>query len=123
MLDDDELNLSKNMGWPTVVTGDIRTVKEGDTLTVGDKTFKVLETPGHTPGGVCYYGDGIVFVGDTLFRDSVGRTDFPTGSFEDLEEAIRTKLFTLPPQTIAYPGHGPETTISYEMANNPFVRA
>ena len=83
--------------------------------------FQVLETPGHTVGGVCYYMAPAVFVGDTLFRESVGRTDFPGGNFETLVQSIRTKLFTLPDQTMAYPGHGPETQIAFEKETNPYL--
>ena len=90
-------------------------------LHVGAINLEVLETPGHTPGGVCYYMDGLVFVGDTLFRDSVGRTDFPNGSYETLMESIKTQLYKLPDNTMVYPGHGPETNIGYEKQYNPFV--
>ena len=78
--------------------------------------FQVLKTPGHTPGGRCYYfpEEGFVLTGDTLFAGSVGRTDFPGGSETDLRKSILDVLFTLPPKTVAYPGHGPRTTIAIE---------
>ena len=86
--------------------------------------LKVLHTPGHTSGGVCLYSerDGILFSGDTLFQNTVGRTDLPTGSTQDLITSIKTKLLTLNPRTIVYPGHGKETTIGREIKNNPFLR-
>ena len=103
------------------VKADIIEVKHGDHITCGAIDLEVLETPGHTPGGVCYYMEGLVFVGDTLFRDSVGRTDFPNGSYETLMESIKTQLYKLPNNTMVYPGHGPETNIGYEKQYNPFV--
>ena len=86
--------------------------------------LKVLHTPGHTPGGICLYspGEGIVFTNDTLFADSIGRTDFQDGNAEQLIKGIREKLFTLPDETKVYPGHGPLTTIANEKAHNPFFK-
>ena len=83
----------------------------------------VLPTPGHTPGGVCYHLSeaGVCFSGDTLFAQGVGRTDFPGGSWAELSRSIRDQLFTLPPSTVVYPGHGPETTIAEERRSNPFI--
>ena len=82
----------------------------------------VLHTLGHTPGGISLYSrdDGVAFVGDTLFADSIGRTDFPNGSTSQLLSSVRKKLFTLPDETKVYPGHGPATTIAREKAHNPF---
>jgi len=84
----------------------------------------VLHTPGHTPGGICLYSkdEGIVFTNDTLFAESVGRTDFPGGGMEELIKSIREKLLTLPDETKVYPGHGPATTIAKERNHNPFLR-
>ena len=84
--------------------------------------LEVLHTPGHTPGGICLYSkdDGIVFTNDSLFAESIGRTDFPGSSMTQLLKSIREKLFTLPDETIVYPGHGPSTTIAYEKAHNQF---
>lgn len=117
-----ELNLSSTYGQPVKVTGDVRLIKEADVIRLGDHTFTVIETSGHTPGGVCFYGEGLVLAGDTLFQESIGRTDFPRSSYEDLIDAVRTKLFALPDETVVYPGHGPETTIGHEKIYNPFVR-
>lgn len=119
---DPQVNLSALHGRPVTITGGtIKTVKDGQHIGSGKMDFQVLETPGHTVGGVCYYMSPAVFVGDTLFRGSVGRTDFPGGDFEALVQSIRTKLFTLPDQTMAYPGHGPETQIVFEKENNPYL--
>lgn len=90
------------------------TIEEGDTIEVEDVELKVIHTPGHTPGGICLLGDGILFSGDTLFRGSIGRTDLPGGSLETLIQSIKTKLFLLPDDTIVYPGHGEPTSIGEE---------
>ncbi|TSC53302.1 MAG: beta-lactamase domain-containing protein [Microgenomates group bacterium LiPW_16] len=87
-----------------------RFVKEGDIISFGQEKLKVLETPGHSPGGISLLGKGVVFSGDTIFADGFGRTDFSYGSKEDLEKSVK-KLFKLPEDTIVYPGHGEETTI------------
>jgi len=119
---DPKLNLSAIHGNPITITGyDLITVKQDDEIQEGGLRFKVLETPGHTVGGLCFYSPGLVFAGDTLFRDSVGRTDFPGGDFTQLVQSIQTQLFTLPESTVVYPGHGPETSIQYEKEYNPYV--
>jgi glyoxylase-like metal-dependent hydrolase (beta-lactamase superfamily II) len=101
-------------------------VKEGDVVQVGSVGLKVIHTPGHSPGGMSLYMDGMVFTGDSLFVGSVGRTDFPGSSWEVLEASIRAKLYVLPGNTIVYPGHNygptPSSTIQYEKRHNPFVR-
>ena len=81
----------------------------------------MLHTPGHTPGSISLLGDGIVFSGDTLFAQGVGRTDLPGGSDDDLLASIREQLLTLPDDTVVYPGHGPQTTIGDEKRLNPFL--
>lgn len=99
-------------------------LEQGDTINQANIKLDVLHTPGHTPGGICLYSkdDGIVFVGDTLFADSVGRTDMPGGSTTQLIKSIKQKLCTLPGETIVYPGHGPQTTIAQEKESNPFLQ-
>jgi glyoxylase-like metal-dependent hydrolase (beta-lactamase superfamily II) len=101
-------------------------VKEGDVIQVGLAKLKVIHTPGHSPGGMSLYLDGMVFTGDTLFVGSVGRTDFPGSSWDVLENSIRKKLYVLPGETVVLPGHNygstPSSTIQYERRHNPFVR-
>jgi glyoxylase-like metal-dependent hydrolase (beta-lactamase superfamily II) len=98
-----------------------RTINDGDTISFGQITLKVMHTPGHTPGGVSLFTDGHVFVGDTLFAGSIGRTDFPGGDFATLKSSIQDKLFALGDDVRVYTGHGPETTIGHEKQHNPFV--
>jgi len=97
----------------------------GETIEVGKLSAAVIHTPGHTPGSVGYYfsGDGILFAGDTLFAESIGRTDFTGGSYPDIVESIQTKLYVLPTSTRVVPGHGGETTIGHEREHNPFISA
>jgi hydroxyacylglutathione hydrolase len=95
---------------------------DGMEIEFGACRMKVLHTPGHTQGGCCLYlaEEGKIITGDTLFADSIGRTDLPGGSHDQLLASIRSKLFTLPDDVIAYPGHGPETTIGHEKRHNPY---
>jgi hydroxyacylglutathione hydrolase len=95
---------------------------DGMEITFGDYTLKVLHTPGHSQGGCCLYikNENKIITGDTLFADSIGRTDLPGGSHEQLLESVRIKLFALPDDVIAYPGHGPQTTIGHEKRCNPY---
>jgi len=99
-----------------------RTVDDGDTISFGNITLKVIHTPGHSPGGICLLTGGVLFVGDTLFAGSIGRTDFPGGDHQTLLNSIREKLFSLDDHIRVYTGHGPETTIGDEKRTNPFVR-
>jgi glyoxylase-like metal-dependent hydrolase (beta-lactamase superfamily II) len=94
---------------------------DGQRLSIGRETLRVLHTPGHSPGHVCFFAGDIVWCGDVLFAGSVGRTDLPGGSWDDLERSIRTRLFPLGDAVRALPGHGPETTIGRERRDNPFV--
>jgi glyoxylase-like metal-dependent hydrolase (beta-lactamase superfamily II) len=99
-------------------------VKAGDEIRIGNVAFKVIHTPGHTPGGICLYCAPNIITGDTLFVGGLGRTDFPGGSHEELLESIRTQLLTLPPETVVWPGHGyggSKSTIGNEAASNPFL--
>ena len=96
-------------------------LSEETPITVGTLEFQVLYTPGHTPGGVCFLSDTILFSGDTLFQGSIGRTDFPGGSFTTIINSIKKKLLTLDPRTRVLCGHGPETAIKFEKDNNPFL--
>ncbi|HKK09412.1 MAG TPA: MBL fold metallo-hydrolase [Bacteroidales bacterium] len=99
-------------------------IKEGDVIRFGNSKLKVLYTPGHADGSICLHSkeEKFVIAGDVLFRDSIGRTDLPTGDYDLLNKNIREKLFSMPDETVVYPGHGPETTIGEEVMNNPFVR-
>ena len=99
-------------------------LEEAEVIELAGITLGVLHTPGHTPGGICLYSkeNNIVFVGDTLFAQSVGRTDFPGGSMPQLIAGIKEKLCTLPDDTIVYPGHGPQTTIGLEKSSNPYLQ-
>lgn len=101
-------------------------VSDGQNIQIGDVALKVIHTPGHTPGGMCLYIDGVVFTGDTLFVGSAGRTDFPGGSYEELEQSIRARLYTLPGDTVVYPGHNyaqqPTSTIERERRTNAVIR-
>lgn len=99
-----------------------RTVNEGDIITFGDISLKVLHTPGHSAGGISLLTDKIVFVGDTLFAGSIGRTDLPGGDYNTLISSIKTKLLVLDEDTKVYTGHGPATTIGQEKRVNPFLR-
>jgi len=99
-----------------------RTLADGDTITFGDITFTVLHTPGHSPGGISLVADKMVFVGDSLFAGSIGRTDFPGGDYDTLISSIKTKLFPLGDDVKVYTGHGPATTIGQEKRMNPFLR-
>jgi len=96
-------------------------VNNGDKISLGDKVINVIHTPGHSPGGVCYHVDNNVFVGDTMFASSIGRTDLPGGSYETLISSIKERLFPLGDSTTVYPGHGPSTTIENEREHNPFL--
>jgi hydroxyacylglutathione hydrolase len=98
-------------------------IMEGDIIRFGTSELKVLYTPGHSNGSICLYSekDNLVIVGDVLFNEGIGRTDFPTGDHALLISSIKNKLFSLPDNTIVYPGHGPSTTIGWEKENNPFL--
>ena len=100
-------------------------VKDGDTINFGEEELRVIHTPGHSPGSMCLYAKGYIFTGDTLFVEGVGRTDLPGGSWPMLLHSIAKKLFSLPDETVVFPGHNygyrPTSTIGDEKRNNPFV--
>ena len=100
-----------------------RLLQGGDSLDVGDLHFLVLHTPGHTRGGICLLGEGVVFTGDTLFNFGIGRTDTAGGSYDQIMNSIHTKLMVLPGNTVVYPGHGPQTTVATESERNHFLRS
>ncbi len=124
MLLDARANLSAGYGLELVSPPADRTLVEGDRVTLAGIELEVREVPGHSVGHVVlvYHGKpAVVFGGDVLFRGSIGRSDFPGGSFQRLEAGIRAKLYTLPDDTVVYPGHGPVTTTGHEKRTNPFV--
>jgi glyoxylase-like metal-dependent hydrolase (beta-lactamase superfamily II) len=98
-----------------------RLLAEGDTITVGRVSLRVIHIPGHTPGSIGFVAAGVLFSGDTLFCGGVGRTDLPGGSWKDLEKSIRERILTLPDETVVLPGHGPWTTVEQEKSSNPFL--
>jgi hydroxyacylglutathione hydrolase len=100
-----------------------REVGDGEVIAVGQCRFRVLHTPGHTQGSVCYLLDGLIFSGDTLFKGSIGRTDLPGGSDHQMLESLNKRIAALDGKTVVYPGHGPATTIAHEKRTNPFLGA
>lgn len=109
-------------GFPAAVPpAVVHDLADGQRLPLGEEALEVIHTPGHSPGGVCFRWNDWVWVGDTLFAGSIGRTDLPGGSFEELERSIRTRLFPLGDGLHAFTGHGPATTIGRERRGNPFV--
>ncbi len=96
-------------------------LKDGDFIEFGETSLKIIHTPGHTPGSISIFADGILFSGDLIFSGSVGRTDLPGGSWNQLINSIKNKILTLSDETIILPGHGPSTTVKEERENNPFI--
>ncbi|MDE7325609.1 MAG: MBL fold metallo-hydrolase [Lachnospiraceae bacterium] len=115
-------NVGRTFGFSCSVVPD-QTFDDGEELSFGALSCKVIATPGHTKGGVCFYFDaeGVLFSGDTLFFESVGRTDFPGGNAKLLVDSVKERIFVLPDATKVYPGHGPATSVAYEKENNPYV--
>lgn len=116
---------TRQLGFTPSPRADI-TVKDGDVLTLGQETIHILHTPGHSPGGICLLADGHLFTGDTLFIGSIGRTDLPGSSHNQLMDSLRLKILPLPDNTIILPGHayGPESssTLEIQRSQNPFLR-
>ena len=115
------LNLSAAFGFAIKSPPANRLLEEGDLIEIGNFKLKVIHTPGHTPGSISLFTDGVVFTGDTLFMGGVGRTDFPYGSREQLLNSIKYKLLTLDEKTVIYPGHGSSSTIGREKRENYFI--
>lgn len=122
-LRDPEKNLSYMFPVPTLVDDADVWVKNGDEIETCGYTFQVIDTAGHTPGGISFYmkREGLVFTGDSLFQGSIGRTDFPGGSLKELTGTIKKNLFSLPDSTVVLSGHGEQTTIGQEKKTNPFL--
>lgn len=122
MLTSAQENLSAYIGNNFVCKPADRLLNDGEIIIVGDIQFQVIHTPGHTPGGVCFKANDTVFCGDTLFQQSIGRTDFPGGSHSQLINSIKNRLLVLADHTIVLPGHGDTTTIGDERHTNPFIQ-
>ncbi len=110
-------------GTTSAVTVD-HTIDDGTVLMLGDEPLRVIHTPGHTKGGCVLWLENanIAFTGDTLFKGTIGRTDFPGGSYEDILTSVQKKMVALPDQCVVYPGHGPKSTMAWERAHNPYMR-
>lgn len=123
LLTDPQKNLSAAFGGKKVTSLPADGfLQDGDVIKVGTSiALEVLHTPGHTPGGICLKGANFILTGDTLFAGSIGRTDFPGGSYEELVTSIKKKLFTLEGDYFIYPGHGPGSTLEKERTSNPFI--
>jgi glyoxylase-like metal-dependent hydrolase (beta-lactamase superfamily II) len=127
---DDEISLIDARYNVSAYTGEAKTfickcepLRDGSTIRLGELEFKVIHTPGHTPGSICIQVDNTLFSGDTLFNSGYGRVDLPNGSFEDIYRSIVDKLFSLSDNMIVYPGHGRSTTIEIEKITNPIKHA
>ncbi len=121
MLQDVDNVVSRYLGVTEQLPAADGTLVEGDVLQVGNLSFSVMHTPGHTPGGICLLGEGVLFSGDTLFAGSIGRYDLDGGDLGKLQASL-SKLRNLPEETVVYPGHGPETTIGSERLHNRFMK-
>ncbi|WP_196594995.1 MBL fold metallo-hydrolase [Pectinatus frisingensis] len=120
MLTDAKLNLSTYWGSPVISKKADFFLNENDIIHIGKSYLKVIHTPGHTPGGICLINDQIIFSGDSLFAESIGRSDFPGGSMKALVSSLERKILPLSTDNIVYPGHGPTTTIGHEKTYNPY---
>ncbi|MFO0795025.1 MAG: MBL fold metallo-hydrolase [Candidatus Brocadiaceae bacterium] len=130
LLHEDEIPLLRSLneqtnafGLPKISMPQVdRPLKDGDKIVLGNETVVVIHTPGHSPGSICLLMENIVFTGDTLFAGSIGRTDLYGGSYDNIIHSIKTRLFALDERVMAYPGHGPCTTIGHEKQHNPFFQ-
>ncbi len=121
MLTDAALNLSDAIGMPISLAPAEVLLSEGDSVQFGSQSLKVVETPGHTRGGISLIGDGFVISGDLVFAGSIGRVDFPGGDYKTIINSIKNKVLTLGDKTVIYPGHGPKTSVAQEKVFNPFL--
>lgn len=121
-LDDDLITKGEYLFGPLIKGGADKLIKQGDIIKIANLEFTCIDTPGHTPGGMCFLIQNCVFTGDTLFAGSIGRTDFSGGDFGSIITSIKLKLLTLPGDTIVYPGHQQISTINNEKSNNPFLQ-
>lgn len=122
MLTDNSKNFSELMGHPLALDAASHMLQDGEIIMLGTKQVSVIHTPGHTPGCICLLADKFLISGDTLFEQSIGRTDLPGGSNATILRSIKTRLFVLNDDVLVFPGHGPATSIGLEKVNNPFVR-
>ncbi|GCD09650.1 MBL fold metallo-hydrolase [Clostridium tagluense] len=120
--DDDLITKGEYLFGPLIEGGADKLLKQWDVIKISNLEFTCLDTPGHTPGGMCFKVENCVFTGDTLFAGSIGRTDFAGGDFNTIIMSIKLKLLCLPESTIVYPGHGPSSTINNEKLSNPFLQ-
>lgn len=118
----DSVSRSFGFSYPTPPPPD-RLLHDGDEIKIGELSFTVIHTPGHSPGSICLLGEGLLFSGDTLFCQSIGRTDLAGGGYDQIMNSLQNKLMKLPPDTAVFPGHGPDTTIGREKKENPFLRS
>lgn len=121
-LSDSDKNLSYFSGENIKPMKAEKLLKDADVVSLGDISMEIIYTPGHTLGGISVLAGDVLFSGDTLFFEGIGRTDLPGGSYESLAKSIRERIFTLQDSVKVYPGHGPETTIAHEKKKNPFVK-
>lgn len=121
MLTDPKLNLSIYSGDAVISKKADFFLNENDIITFGSSKLKIVHTPGHSPGGICLVSEEVIFSGDSLFAESIGRTDLPGGSMSDLVSSLKEKIMTLSGDIAVYPGHGPATTIGHEKKYNPYV--
>lgn len=121
MLDDPDKNLSSFIGMPITSPEADHELNDNDAIVFDSFSINVYHTPGHSPGGVSFHVENLLFSGDALFKQSIGRSDLPGASHETLMQGIKNKLLVLPDDTIVYPGHGPSTTIGEEKENNPYL--
>ena len=120
--DDDLISSGEHLFGPLIEGGADKLLKQDYIIKVSDLEITCIDTPGHTPGGMCFLIEGSIFTGDTLFAGSIGRTDFTGGDFNTIINSIKSKLLCLPADTIVYPGHGACSTIYNEKLNNPFLQ-